>query len=208
MAVNWATEMTNWMLRRSMMDPIMNGNPSVPQLTLGIHDLQGESTMSPMVGLLYAAVKENNQRLRNITSGMTLEELEYQGPNNTSNSTAQLIRHLTYVDLNWVYRIQGDTLPQSLIEQFGPLIDEDGNLPMVKGRTLDLLIAGYDDVLDRLKDVCTRLKDADLDRVVTFGHRNEKQATIRWGVWHIADHNRYHQAHINQLRRWYAGDTK
>ena len=28
-------------------------------------------------------------------------------------------------------------------------------------------------------------------------------ATIRWGIWHIADHNRYHQAHISRLRKLY-----
>ncbi|PWN15864.1 hypothetical protein CU072_09865 [Bacillus thuringiensis] len=30
-----------------------------------------------------------------------------------------------------------------------------------------------------------------------------ENATIRWGVWHIADHNRYHQAHISRLRKLY-----
>ncbi|WFR65731.1 hypothetical protein P9222_13715 [Paenibacillus amylolyticus] len=38
-------------------------------------------------------------------------------------------------------------------------------------------------------------------------HQNEKQATIRWGLWHMADHNRYHQAHINQLRKWFQTKT-
>jgi hypothetical protein len=67
-----------------------------------------------------------------------------------------------------------------------------------------MLISEYEEVLSMLKDICTQLQDADLDRVVTFGHENEKQATIRWGLWHMADHNRYHQAHINLLRKWYA----
>jgi hypothetical protein len=34
-------------------------------------------------------------------------------------------------------------------------------------------------------------------------YENGVKATIRWGIWHIADHNRYHQAHINQLRKRY-----
>ncbi len=37
-----------------------------------LYDLQGESTMSPIVGILYSAVKENNQRLQLITEGMPL----------------------------------------------------------------------------------------------------------------------------------------
>jgi len=101
--------------------------------------------------------------------------------------------------------MQGEPLPQTLIEKYGPMIDENNRLPMVAGVSLNTLISNYVAVLTMLKDVCTQLTDADLDQVVTFGHDNEKQATIRWGIWHIADHSRYHQAQINQLRKWYKG---
>ncbi|MHA7584204.1 DinB family protein [Paenibacillus vandeheii] len=168
-----------------------------------LYDLKGEVSMSPVVGMLYAAVKENSQRLQLVTDGMSQEEIDYKGPNNNFNSTAQLLKHITYVDLNWVYRIKGRPLPQTLREQHGPMIDENGRLPMVQGISLSTLISTYEGVITMLKDACVQLNDDDLGRTVTFGHENEKQATIRWGIWHIADHSRYHQAHINQLRRWY-----
>ncbi|SLJ96707.1 Protein of unknown function [Paenibacillus sp. RU5A] len=72
-----------------------------------LYDLKGEANMSPVVGLLFAAVIENSQRLQRITEGMSQEEIDYKGPNNNFNSTAQLIKHITYVDLNWAYRIKG-----------------------------------------------------------------------------------------------------
>ncbi|MGG4554596.1 DinB family protein [Paenibacillus sp. FSL W8-0186] len=168
-----------------------------------LYDLQGELTMSPIVGILYSAVKENNQRLQLITEGMPQEEVDYKGPNNKFNSTAQIIKHLMYVDLNWVYRIKGEPLPQSLKEQYGPMIDEKGRLPMIQGTPLMTLLSNYKGIISMLEDVCKELDDADLGKIVTFGHENEKSATIRWGIWHIADHSRYHQAHINQLRTWY-----
>ncbi|MFD0677410.1 MULTISPECIES: DinB family protein [unclassified Paenibacillus] len=168
-----------------------------------LYDLQGEATMSPIVGILYSAVKENNQRLQLITNGMSQEEVDYKGPTNNFNSTAQLIKHIMYVDLNWVYRIKGQPLPHSLKEQHGPMIDANNRLPMIKGKSLNTLISDYEGVLTMLKDTCTQLTDSDLDTIVTFGHENEKQATIRWGLWHMADHSRYHQANINQLRKWY-----
>ncbi|MFS0636957.1 DinB family protein [Mesobacillus foraminis] len=168
-----------------------------------VFDLHGEKNMSPIVGILYSAVKENSNRLKLITDGMSQGEVDYKGPNNENNNTAQLIKHLTYVDLNWVYRIKGERLPDSLKEQYGPMQDENGRLPMVKGKALSTLLSEYDGVLIMLKEACTQLTDADLNKVVTFGHEDEKQATIRWGLWHMADHNRYHQAHINQLRKWY-----
>ncbi|MGI2294263.1 DinB family protein [Paenibacillus sp. GXUN7292] len=168
-----------------------------------LFDLKGDSNMSPTVGILYSTVKENSQRLQLITNGMSQEEIDYKGPNNNFNSTAQLIKHIMFVDLNWVYRIKGEPLPHSCKKQYGPIIDANNKLPMVKGMTLNTLMSNYEGVLKMLKETCTQLKDADLDRVVTFGHENEKQSTIRWGLWHMADHNRYHQAHIIQLRKWY-----
>jgi Protein of unknown function (DUF664). len=170
-----------------------------------LFDLKGEPGMAYIVGMLYSAVKENSGRLKLITAGMPQDEVDYRGPDNASNSTAQLIRHITYVDLNWVYRIKGEPLPQALQEQYGPMIDVNHKLPMVKGKSLNILISDYDGVLAKLKEVCTQREDTDLDTVVAFGHNNEKQATIRWGLWHIADHCRYHQAHINLLRKWYKG---
>lgn len=168
-----------------------------------IYDLQGEANMSPVVGMLFSAVTENSQRLKSITEGMSQEEVDYKGEKNQFNSTAQLIRHIMFVDMNWVYRIKGSVLPQSLIEQYGPMTDENNRLPLVQDVSRDTLISQYEGVLTLLKETCTQVADADLDRVVTFGHQNEKQATVRWGLWHMADHNRYHQAQINQLRKWF-----
>ncbi|GIP29402.1 hypothetical protein J23TS9_45320 [Paenibacillus sp. J23TS9] len=168
-----------------------------------LYDLKGEAKMSPIVGMLFSAVKENNQRLKLITEGMSQEEADYKGPNSNFNSTAQLIKHLTYVDLNWVYRLMGEPLSNALIEQYGPMLDENNKLPMIQGKSITTLLANYEVVMNMLEDTCTQLTDSDLDKVVTFGHGNEKQATLRWGIWHIADHSRYHQAHMNQNRKWY-----
>jgi len=167
-----------------------------------LYDLRGEVNMSPIVGMLYSAVELNSQRLQLITDGMSQEEVDYKGPTNSFNSTAQLITHIMYVDLNWVYRMKGQPLPQAFKEQYGPMIDANNRLPMVEGKTLNTLISKYEGVVKMLKDTCTQLADADLDKTVTFGHENEKQATIRWGIWHMADHSRYHQAQINQLRNY------
>lgn len=171
------------------------------------YDLQGEGNMEPIVGMLYSAVKENSKRLQFITNGMSQIEVDYRGPTNNLNSAAQLIRHIMYVDLNWVYRIKDQPLPRSLKEQYGPMIDQDNKLPMIKGKSRNTLISEHESVVDMLKEICIDLTDADLERRVRFGHDNEKQATIRWGLWHIADHNRYHQAHINQLRKWFKGSS-
>ncbi|MCM3731534.1 DinB family protein [Fictibacillus nanhaiensis] len=166
-----------------------------------VFDLKGESNMAPIVGLLYSTVKENFQRLKSITEGMSQEEIDYHGPNGEFNSTGQLIRHLAYVDLNWIYRIKGEPLPYSLEEKYGPISDENNRLPRVKGVPLGNLLSEYEEVYDLFRSQCFELTDTDLDRIVAY--EKGKGATVRWGIWHIADHNRYHQAHINQLRKWF-----
>jgi len=168
-----------------------------------LHDLKGEANMTTVVGMLYSAVRENNRRLQSITNGMSQVEVDYKGPSNDHNSTAQLIRHLLYVDLNWVFRLKGLPVSQSLQTQYGPMIDVNQKLPMISNVPLSTLLSEYEGVLTMLHDECSQLTDVDLDRIVAFGHENEKLATIRWGLWHMADHSRYHQAHINQLRKWY-----
>jgi len=37
----------------------------------------------------------------------------------------------------------------------------------------------------------------ELDIIVDYD--DGEKATIKWGLWHMAEHSRYHQAHIYQL---------
>lgn len=141
--------------------------------------------MEPIVGMLYTMVESNYQRFKSIVAGMDQEELEFKGPSQNYNSSAQLLRHLMCVDLNWVYRIKGKLIPKELEKKYGPMLDENNQLPQVKGISLEFLLNEYDYVLNQPVEY------------------DGNEATIQWGIWHIADHNRYHQAHINQLRKWF-----
>ncbi|WP_230126265.1 DinB family protein [Bacillus sp. CECT 9360] len=161
--------------------------------------------MKPIIGMLYSMVASNYERLKTIVADITQEELDYKGPNQKYNSIAQLIRHLAYVDLNWVFRIKGDSMPKSLEEKYGPMLDEKNELPFVAGITSETLLTEYDKVFRMLTAVCFQLTDNHLNNKVEY--EDGKEATVRWGIWHMADHNRYHQAHINQLRKLYKEET-
>lgn len=81
------------------------------------------------------------------------------------------------------------------------MFDRQGKIPAVSGVPLEELLESYDRVQTWFRDVCLGLTDEDLDRVVDY--EDGKTATIRWGIWHIADHSRYHQAQIAWLRKWW-----
>lgn len=82
------------------------------------------------------------------------------------------------------------------------MLDENNLLPQLTGISLDVLINDYDDVIRMIKSLCYQLTDQQLNQQVEY--ENGYEATIKWGIWHIADHNRYHQAHISQLRKWFS----
>lgn len=163
------------------------------------YDLSRDPQMSPVVGLLHAMVKYNFERLKRLVSDLTADEMDYTGVNKDQNSIAQLLRHLTVVDLHWVYRLQAAAMPVELQEQFGPMYDENGKLPIVRNIPLQILLDEYEHIQQMFRMVCLQKTDDDLLTIVPF--ENGNQASVRWGIWHIADHSRHHYANIAALKK-------
>ncbi|MCY7754183.1 DinB family protein [Bacillus haynesii] len=163
-----------------------------------LKDLSPVEEMAPTVGMLFSAVNENIERLKSIVSGISQEELEYKGEHGDKNCIAQLIYHLINVDIRWVYRLKESEFPRELEEKYGPMTDENGRLPEVKGVPLTVLIEWYEEVLEMLKHTAKGFSEKDLLKKVPY---EGGFATIRWGIWHLSDHNRYHQAHIQACLR-------
>ncbi|MEH7457070.1 DinB family protein [Bacillus sp. JJ1127] len=169
-------------------------------------DLCLEKGMSPHVAILYATVSDTFKRLRDLVEDVGKEELNYKGPANDENSIGQLLQHLAVVDLHWVYRLKDEQISVFLQEKYGPMLDRKGELPKITKGSLQELMQDYQDVQSMFYNECMKLTEADLMREVYY--EKGETATIRWGIWHIADHNRYHQAHIRRLRKLYQYDRK
>jgi uncharacterized damage-inducible protein DinB len=166
---------------------------------LKLFDLSHDTEMTPVIGLLYGMVGYNYERLKRLVYGLNQEQIDFKGFNNDLNSIAQLLKHLTVVNLYWVYRLQSLNLPENLKEKYGPMYDDDGKLPLIKDISLQTLFEEYDQIQKLIRDVCLMKKDSELDQVIPF--ENGNTATVRWGIWHIADHTRHHYANIVQLKK-------
>ncbi|OJD57775.1 DinB family protein [Bacillus sp. NH11B] len=164
-------------------------------------DLYLEKDMNPQVAILYATVLDTFKRLQNLVEGTEEDELSFKGSENNENSIGQLLQHLAVVDLHWVYRLRGEEVPQGLKNKYGPMLNKIGELPSLRKDTLQELMQDYEAVQHMFYEECMKLTENDLTREVSY--EKGESATIRWGIWHIADHNRYHQAHINRLRKLY-----
>lgn len=165
------------------------------------YDLLPNEQMDSVIGLLHSMVSYNYQRLKVLVDGLAQEEIDYHGIGHQSNSIAQQLRHLAVVDLHWVYRLQESNIPVDLYNHYGPMYGEDGRLPQIMNVPLEILLEEYDYVQQLFKNVCQQLTDGDLEKMVPFGKDNEKTATVRWGIWHIADHSRHHYANIAHIRK-------
>ncbi|CAM4272984.1 hypothetical protein BAMA_20555 [Bacillus manliponensis] len=164
-------------------------------------DLHLQADMNPVVALLYATVSDTYERLKQYVAHATQEEIDYKGPDGDLNSIGQLLRHLAVVDLHWVYRLKHEDVPLQLQQKYGPMIGEDGKLPPVANISLEQLLQEYGEVQTMFYLQCKKLTEAELKREVFY--EKGESATIRWGIWHIADHSRYHQAHIGWMRKLY-----
>ncbi|MFJ8520832.1 DinB family protein [Bacillus cereus] len=162
-------------------------------------DFHLEKNMNPQVAILYATVTDTFKRLQKLVEGIDEKELSFKGSENNENSIGQLLQHLPVVDLHWVYRLKGEAVPLTFENIYGPMLNEVGELPSLRKHTLQQLMQDYEAVQCMLYEECMKLTEHDLTREVFY--EKGENATIRWGIWHIADHNRYHQAHISQLRR-------
>ncbi|MEJ9111621.1 DinB family protein [Bacillus paramobilis] len=164
-------------------------------------DLHLEKNMNPQVAILYAMVTDTYKRLQELVEGIEEKELSFKGSENNENSIGQLLQHLAVVDLHWVYRLKEEAVPLTLENIYGPMLNEVGELPSLRKYTLQQLMQDYEAVQRMLYEECMKLTENDLTREVFY--EKGENATIRWGIWHIADHNRYHQAHISRLSKIY-----
>ena len=131
---------------------------------------------------------------------MTTDELDFRGPEGTLNSTAMLVRHLMAIELWWLHAFQKKPIPTEVLDQFGPLEANDGRIPFVSGLTAPDLLSQYVRVHAMLREYVWALTSADLDRVITLS--DEMETTVRWGLWHLAEHSMLHQGQIRWLRAW------
>ncbi|SCC24719.1 DinB superfamily protein [Bacillus mobilis] len=146
-------------------------------------------------------VTDTYKRLQKLLEGIDEKELSFKESENNKNNIGQLLQHLAVVDLHWVYRLKGEAVPLALENIYGPMLNEAGELPSLRKYTLQQLMQDYEAVQHMLYEECMKLAENDLTREVFY--EKGESATKRWEIWHIADHYRYHQAHISQLRKLY-----
>lgn len=155
----------------------------------------------PQLSLLYGQIDTAQQFLFWLIQRCTPDELEYRGPAGDRNSIASLVLHIAGCNLQWVFKVlQRQPIPADLQERF-ICHEGEGPLPEVRGLSAQELMDRHRETVGMVKAYMLTLRDTELDRVVSLGPRVD--ASVRWGLWHLAEHSMLHQGHIRWLRTWY-----
>lgn len=150
----------------------------------------------------FAQLENAFRRVSHQVSGMTDHELHYRGPDGRINSTAALVAHMAYTDLEYLHRIKDEPISPHLESQFGPPPAEHGPLPTMTGYTAAQVLERYQRVLGMVRDYLQTQTDGDARRPVSVPWWPEP-ATVRYVLWHMAGHSMFHLGQIARLRAWY-----
>lgn len=148
-----------------------------------------------MLSTMFGQMQNAFMRLGWLVADLTQEELEYRGPYGDLNSIATLLWHIPCADAGWLHLARGEEIPTEYTDE-----DPDGNLLVITGRTAKELLDRYRAILDQWEAYLITLTDADLHRQIQ--HASEAAATLRWALWHVAEHNIGHQNQMVWLKRW------
>lgn len=165
--------------------------------------LESRSTAftEPQLSLLFGQIESAEQWLTWLIEDCTPAELTYRGPAGDRNSIATLVLHIAGCNLKWLYELfQREPVPAPLRERF-LFHDDDGPMPEMTGYSADQLLALHRESVARLREYLLTLSDGDLDRRISMGP--DMEATVRWGLWHLAEHSMLHQGHMRWLRLWF-----
>lgn len=161
-----------------------------------------EPGLTPQVALLFGQIKSAHWRLRELVSEMSPAELAYAGPTGRENSTLTLLQHLSEADLDMSIRYAGVEAPPALQAEFGPRRDEKGFLPAARSSEAGVYLARLEQVHGLLRERLAALSDADLSREIKT--LDGVGMTLRFGLWHMAEHSMMHQGQIRVLRRQFS----
>lgn len=160
--------------------------------------------LPPSLAVPFGLVEDGFRRLTNLVKEMSLEALEYQGPQGEVNSTATLLAHLAAVDLDYLHVIMGVPVPEELNAEYGPYETEDGRLPVVTGQKVSDLLARYERVLELGRGYFRSRPESEAERPVSIPWWPQP-ATVRYVLWHMAGHSMFHQGQIRRLQLYHAG---
>jgi len=171
-------------------------------MTLIKHILQPVMNLSPGLGLALAAMNEVREQLQKTVSELTNEEVA-QCAVRGAHSIGALVLHIGEAEWWWMNCIvRGHKLTREDFRQpfWDVLKDPEGFAS--KNYSADFCLETINGIRVQTHDFLATLNDDDLEK--TYSHtRGDKQieASLRWTLHHLVDHEAQHKGQILMLKR-------
>jgi uncharacterized damage-inducible protein DinB len=178
-------------------------------MTLIKHTLEPVSNLSPGLSLALAAMNEVREQLRRAVSELTDEQLARRAVEG-AHSIGALVLHIGEAEWWWMNCIvQGHKLTREDFRQ--PFWDvlEDPDAFASKKYSARFCLETIDGIREQTRDFLATLNDDDLEK--TYSHtRGDKQmeASLRWILHHLVDHEAQHKGQILMLKRLLGGKNE
>lgn len=173
------------------------------------HTLQPVTNLSPGLSLALAAMNEVREQLSQAVSELSDEQLARRAVEG-AHSIGALVLHIGEAEWWWMNCIvQGHKLTREDFRQpFWDVLKEPEGFAS-KNYSADFCLSVIDDVRRQTHDFLAKLNDDDLEK--TYSHtRGDKQmeASLRWILHNLVDHEAQHKGQILMLKRLLGGKNE
>jgi uncharacterized damage-inducible protein DinB len=166
------------------------------------HSLTPVENFSPGVGLALAAMEEVRGQLRKIVEGMSDEDLARRAVPG-AHAVGALVLHIGEAEWWWMNCIvQGHELTDHDRAQAYWDVLEDPEAFAAKNYSARFCLDTIDRIRGETRSFLSALDDGALEKVYGHTHRGRRmEASLRWILHHLVDHEAQHKGQILMLKR-------
>lgn len=165
-------------------------------------DLDPAKGFAPAIGLHLSALEEVREQLCETVRGMTDEQIARRAVPG-AHPIGALVLHIGEAEWWWIQcNVRGRELTEEdkLTAHWDVLEDPEGFIS--RGYSADYCIEAIDHIRDHTRAALASFADADLDRTFPVKmRRGPADASLRWILHHLVDHEAQHKGQILMLKR-------
>jgi uncharacterized damage-inducible protein DinB len=164
------------------------------------HILVKDRDLSPRVALWFSMMREVRKRLLRKLESLSDEEIDYTPDEQKIETIGTLLLHIAGVEWGWIFGdIDGKEVEFEKWKHAFAL-SPDVDVPQLKGQGKEFYLNRLSEVREEVHQRLKRLKDDDLDRLVTS---EGKKYSIEGILFHLLEHEAIHVGQISVLSRMY-----
>ena len=166
------------------------------------YTLSPVSGVAPGIGFYLSGMDEVRAQLREALEGMTAEQLGRRAVEG-AHPVGALVLHCVAAEWLWMRRtIDGSPLTEEDLRTAHMDVLQDPDGFAARGYSAEYYLNALDAIREKTRERLASFSDDDLDRIFSFVRQGETfEASLRWMLHHLIDHEAQHKGQILLLKR-------